>query len=191
MHPTRPLLAAMILTAVAACAPASAATEHGGGCDSGPFAELTRSPKQCVTPDDPTAVDETCNGPGGITIPGTDDDGIVYRIDGGHVPAGFLALPPGDYTVTASPGQQYRFPKQFDATWTLTVSPGECAPSTSTTVPETTVPATTTTVAETTTSTPSSTSAPPATTTTVAPLSPAPPAAPPAAPIVAVPRTTG
>ena len=183
MKPTRTLLAAMILLGAAACTPALAST-GGGGCDTGPYAELTRShDKQCVVPDDPTAIDATCNGPGGITIPGTDDDGIIYRIDGGHVPAGFIAVPPGDYTVTASPGQNYRFPKHYDATWTLTVGPGVCETTTSSsTVPETTTtaPATTTTSV--------------ATTTTVAPLGPgpvAPPPAPPAAPIVAVPRTTG
>lgn len=79
--------------------------------------------------DPPTAVDQTCNGPGvvvagGIDIPNV--PGVDYFIDSEPVAVGFVELYPGTYQVTAKAQADYDLVGYPDGGWSRTVAAADC-----------------------------------------------------------------
>jgi hypothetical protein len=82
---------------------------------------LAASPVGCiyqVTAAAPTAVDETADASGGITITAT--DGVDYFIDAVPAAEGFNALAPGTYEVTAL--ARFGYVLVGDINWSLTIN---------------------------------------------------------------------
>lgn len=93
-----------------------------------------------VAPTEPTVTDETCDGPGTLTL--ADDEGVQWSIGDKSVDPGALDTDPGEVHVTATPAEGYVLDGEVDQ-WTLTVGEAsDCETSSPESTPEPTDDAT-------------------------------------------------